>query len=166
MNQELISFLKMGLECSVLIEPLDPGLTYQELFEIGKRADYLDGEINDALPHVATAYFGKAKLLPAPSDLASWRVLQREKPDYRNFEAFDFVVKELNALTRSEGAAKASIERSVLVERAIARGIPRNDIEVAVTWQRMSGALVEKDGILRFASLTTTAALANYPASS
>ena len=128
MNQEIISFLKTALECSVLVDPLDPGLTFQELSEIGKRAGYQDGEINDALPHVTTAFFGVRKLLPSPQETGLWACFFPEEPDYRNFEAFDFVVAELNALTRSEGAARASIERNVLVERAIANGVPRNDI--------------------------------------
>jgi hypothetical protein len=152
MNQEIIAFLKTALECSVLIDPLNPGLTFQELGEIGKRAGYLDGEINDAFPHVATAYFGKDKLLPSANDTASWVFFQREQPDYRNFTAFDFVVSELNALTRSEGAGRALIERNVLVERAVAKGIPPNDIQVAITWQVMSNQLAEKDGLLRFAN--------------
>ena len=50
MNNEIISFLKTALECSVLIDPVNPGLTYEELSEIGKRAGYRDGEINDASP--------------------------------------------------------------------------------------------------------------------
>ncbi|QXX74349.1 hypothetical protein [Methylovirgula sp. HY1] len=152
MNQEIISFLKTALECSILIDPLDPGLTFQELSEIGKRAGYLDGEINDALPHVGLAYFGARKILPFPQETQSWVFFFPEEPDYRNFDAFDFVVEEINALTRSEGAVKALIERNVLVERALAKGISRHDIQVAITWQVMSKQLEEKDGILRFAS--------------
>ena len=152
MNQEIISFLKTALECSVLIDPLDPGLTFQELSEIGKRAGYQDGEINDALPHVGVAYFGIRKLLPTRQETQSWVFYFPEEPDYRNFEAFDFVVDALNALTRSEGAARALIERNVLVERAFAKGISRHDVQVAITWQVMSKQLEEKDGILRFAN--------------
>jgi len=150
MNQKIVSFLQMALECSILVDPLDPGLTYQELVEIGKRVGYLDGEINDALPFVTRADFGVEKLLPSPQQRASWAFVFSEDPEYRNISAFDFVVAELNSLTRSEGAARALIQRSVIVERAIANGIPRNDIEVAITWQVLSNQLVERDGIIRF----------------
>jgi hypothetical protein len=150
MNQDINAFLKAALECSVLVNPLEPGLTRQELGEIGRRAGYQDGEINDALPHVTTGYFGVKKLLPSSNDRASWSSFFPEDPEYRNFAAFDFVVTELNALTRSEGSARALIERGVLVERAVAKGIPRNDIQVAITWQVMAEQLTEKDGILRF----------------
>jgi hypothetical protein len=64
--QEIISFLKMALECSVLIDPLHPGLTFQELSEIGERAGYLDGEINDALARVATGTSRSRLILPSP----------------------------------------------------------------------------------------------------
>src|SRR5277367_3682969 len=117
MNREIIAFLKMALECSVLVDPLDPGLTFQELAEVGKRAGYQEGEINDSLPQVTTAYFGNAKLLPSPRDTLTWAFFFPEDPEFRNFTAFDFVVSELNALTRSQGSAKALIERNVLVER-------------------------------------------------
>ena len=126
MNQEIISFLKMALECSVYVNPKDPGLTFQELSEIGKRAGYRDGEVNDALPHASTANFRVAKLLPSPTETSSWVFLFPEEPEYRNFAAFDFVVDQLNNLVRDEGAARALIERTVLVERAFNKGIPRN----------------------------------------
>ncbi len=42
------------------------------------------------------------------------------------------------------------IERDVLVEQAVAKGIPRNDIQAAITWQVIAKLLAEQDGILRF----------------
>ena len=38
-NQEITSLLKAAIECSIFISPTDPGLTYQELLEVGKRSD-------------------------------------------------------------------------------------------------------------------------------
>jgi hypothetical protein len=67
------------------------------------------------------------------------------------FAAFDFIYQQLNALTRAEGATRALIERNVLVERAVAKGIPRHDMQVAICWLSMSNQLAEKDGIVRFA---------------
>ena len=63
MNQEIISFLKTALECSVLIDPLEPGLTYDEIVEAGRRAGYQEGKINDAVRFVTTHSFGVRKLL-------------------------------------------------------------------------------------------------------
>ena len=64
------------------------------------------------------------KFLRSHQDTQTWIFLFPEEPDYRDFDAFDFVVTELNELTKSVGAAKASIQRNVLVERAIARAFP------------------------------------------
>jgi hypothetical protein len=150
MNQEIISFLKAALECSVFVDPVDPGLTVEELVEIGKRVGYQQGEIGDALGQVIRQYYGKDKILPDGNTTISWMFLTREEPEYRNFAAFDFVFAELNALVRAEGAARALLQRSVLVERAIANGIDRHDIEVAITYQIMAKMLAEKDGVLRF----------------
>jgi hypothetical protein len=150
MNQELISFLKTALECSVFVDPLQPGLAYEELVEIGNRVGYQAGEIGDALRYVTTQYTGGKRLLPDGNTTASWVFFTREEPDYRNFDAFDFVVAELNALARAEGAARALLQRSVMVERAVAKGILRHDIEVAITYQVMAKMLAEKDGVLRF----------------
>jgi hypothetical protein len=44
------------------------------------------------------------------------------------------------------------IERSVLVERGVAKGISEDDIQVAITWQVMSNQLTEKEGFVRFAA--------------
>jgi hypothetical protein len=73
-----------------------------------------------------------------------------EEPDYRNFDAFDFVVSELNARVKADGVRNAQLERSLVVERALAKVIPRNDIEVAITYLLMANLLTEKDGVLRF----------------
>lgn len=150
MNFEIINFLKTALECSVLIATIDPGLSFQELSEIGKRAGYLEGEINDALPHVGMSYFGTKKVVPAKEDTNSWVFFFPEHPDYRNIDAFDYIISELNMMTRNVGSAQAVIERNVLVERAVAKGIPRADVQVAITWPTMSEQLVEKDGLIRF----------------
>jgi len=150
MNQEIISFLKAALECSVFVAPLEPGLSYEELIEVGKRAHYQQGEVGDALRFVTTQHFATKRLLPDHGTTASWIFFTREEPDYRNFDAFDFVISELNALARAEGAASALMQRSVMVERAVAKGIPRHDAEVAITYQIMADILVEKEGVLRF----------------
>src|SRR5260370_19138288 len=145
MNQEIITFLKAALECSVFRAPTDPGLSYEEILEVGKRGGWQHGEIGDALQYATTQFFGSKRLLPDSNTVASWVFLSREDPEYRNFDAFDFVVSELNARARADGAANARLERSLVVERAVAKGISRRDIEVAITYQSMGNMLTEKD---------------------
>jgi hypothetical protein len=141
-------FLRTALECSVYLAPLEPGLSREELFEVGNRASYLGGEIGDALPSVATRQFGRnTRLVPEADPM--WPHFQwRQAPEYRNIEAFDFVYSQMNALIKAEGKQNARIDRSVLVDRAVAANIPRVDMEAAITISVMCEQLVEKDGIL------------------
>ena len=91
-SQELVSFIRAAMECSIFVAPLEPGLTHDEVMEVCKRAGFQSGEINDALPQVTTQYFGGGRL---QADLEYFSHLQifswREDPEFRNFKAVDFV---------------------------------------------------------------------------
>jgi hypothetical protein len=150
LDQDIITFLRAAIECSVLLDPLDPGLAYDEILEVGRRVGYQAGEIGDNLKYVTTQFFGSKRLVLDANMTASWIFLEREEPEFRNFDAFDFVVSELNALAKSEGAARARLPRRVLAERAGARQIPRKDTEAAMTYMVMAKMLNEKDGIISF----------------
>jgi hypothetical protein len=150
--QEVIKFIRAALECSVYIAPKDYGLTTGELFEAGSRAGFQEGEISDAARQASTSYFGKDRFLPdQPTVMAMTSFVFPANPEYRNFKALDLVVSNLRASVKALGAAQASLDRSVIVERAFAQGIGRNDIEAAITILVMSGTLVEKEGSLSFA---------------
>jgi hypothetical protein len=128
-------------------------LTYDEVMEVGKRVDFQAGEIGDALQQIAvqqvTILQVQNRLLPDRSTVTMMGIFAlREEPDYRNFAALDFVCSELNASIRAEGARNARLERSVVVERAVAQGIPRNDIEAAITIFVLCQQLIKKDGLL------------------
>lgn len=150
--QEVTSFLQIALECSFYLAPREPGLTYDELQEVGKRAGYLEGEIGDALLKVVTQTFGGGakRLFPNPNVVMMWGVFViPQDPDYRNITAFDFIYSQMNASIRSMGARSAQLERNVIVERAVAQNIPRIDIEAAITILVACGQLTEKDDQLR-----------------
>jgi hypothetical protein len=150
-NQEIASLLKAAIDCSVFISPTDPGLTYQELLEVGKRSGFLDGEVADAARHVGEHVIGSKRLMPDQTARHMFAFLSHEEPEYRNFEAFDFVVSQLNERVRADGMASARLERQLVVERAAAKNISRHDVEVAITYQILAETLVEKQGVLRFA---------------
>jgi hypothetical protein len=148
--QEVTQFVQAALECSVYIAPREPGLTREEVFEIGKRAGFQDGEIGDALERAASQYSGGRYFLPH-AYAVMWHLFNlHEEPDYRNIAAFDFVVSELNASVRADGIKKAQLGRDVIVERAVAQHIPQHDVEVAITILLISGQLTENAGFLRF----------------
>jgi hypothetical protein len=108
----------------------EPNLvSYQELAEIAKRSGYLDGEINDALRHVGSASFRQPRIVPSEQERVQWACFFPENPEYKNYSALDLVFDELNLLLRSEGEGRAQIERSVLVERAVAKGKGGREIQ-------------------------------------
>ena len=150
MNQEIIALINAAAECSVFINPTDPGLTYEEIKEVGSRLGFQAGEIGDALFKATSSKADSKRYFPQDDNVMSWVFYFQEDPDYRNFVAFDFIVSELNDRVRADGMQKAQIQHQVVVERAVAKGIPRNDIELAITYQVMAGQLTEDQGILRF----------------
>jgi hypothetical protein len=151
MNQEIISLLKAALECSVFINPTEPGLSYDEILEVGQRAGYQPGEVQDAALHAGQRPSGYKRFIPDQMTRQTWAIYFKEEPDYRNFAALDFVVSELNDRVRADGMGRAQVERNAVVERARAAGVPPNDIEAAVTYLVLADQFTEKDGVLRFA---------------
>jgi hypothetical protein len=148
-DQKVVAFIRAALECSVYLSPCDPGLTTDELFEIGRRAGYQTGELGDALPRLSTRQLSGDRLGPDEQTIAHWQIFAwKEEPDYRVIPAFDFVASQFNELIRAEGAARARVERSVLVERAVAGGIGRQDVEAALSIMLFTGQLIEKNSLL------------------
>lgn len=144
--------LNEALECSIYLDPKEPGLTHDELKEVGRRAGFQEGEIEDAIAKVAHHDSGvftkKLHLNPMVSSLLGTLSIQKN-PEYRNKDAFDFVYSQLNSIVRAGGARNAQIERRVLVERAVARKLPERDVEAAITIMVMCHHLVEKENQLR-----------------
>ena len=152
-HQEVIQFVKAALECSIYICPLNPGLTYEELLQVAKNTDYLEGEINDAIPQMAPLYWGQgdANILPNKDDLTELSTFSfSEDPEYRNPVAFNRVFDEMRHLVRQKGIANAQIERSALVAKCVARNQREQDIQVAITVLVFNEILSDKDGFIRF----------------
>jgi hypothetical protein len=153
--QQVTNFLQAALESTIYLSPNDPGLTNAELVECGKQAGFRLGEISDALPQITVQYIGGSaarRNLPNASTM-TWNITAiPQNPEYRNFQALDFVMHELNERTREFGAGAAQIERDVLVQRGVDAGISRLDMEASVTLLVLADQLVEKDGRVRFKS--------------
>ncbi len=134
-EQRVKNFISEALECSVFLNPREPGLTFAELKEIGARAGFREGEIGDAFiaSGVHSVGRGSNRLGPDRQTRNAWKVILPEAPEHRNLEAFDLVYSEFIDLARNLGKAKAQIGRDSLVTRDVARGIPEADIEAAIT---------------------------------
>jgi len=144
--QHVATFFQGALECSLVLAPREPGLTYQELVEVGRRCGFKDGEMNDVL-HRATNYaVGSRRLLPDKGTLELFML--REDPELRNFGALDFVFSEMNNQMAEAGGRAARLDRDVVVERGVSQDFPRNDLDAAITLLVWADIWVEKDGVL------------------
>jgi len=152
--QDVINSLQAALEASVYVSPTEHGLTISEVYEVGKRLGFGEGEIGDALPRVVQQRFG-GRNDRLHLDEHYWQFLGnlvfREEPELRNYIAFDFVIGQLNELAKQLGSGRAQLDRAIIVERGVANSVPRHDLEVAITLQTLSGQLIEQDGVVRFA---------------
>jgi hypothetical protein len=149
--RDVRQFLLAALECSIYIEPRSPGLTRDEIFEVARRDGFRDGEIGDALGQIRPECVTDKYQYPKTQAGIWCLFLHNEEPEYRNADAFEFVVSELKERVRSEGVSKAQIDRGVIVELAVAKGLPQIEVEAAITILIIGGYLTEKDGVLRFA---------------
>ena len=57
--------------------------------------------------------------MPLEQDRTHWAFFFPRNHDYKGYHALDLLFDELNLRLRSEGEARAQIERTVLVERAV-----------------------------------------------
>jgi hypothetical protein len=147
------SFVRAALECSVYVAPAAPGLTHSELLEVGQRLGYQPGEINDALSDINTYENEgpRGHLMPDFAALAFCLDFHTpQEPDFRNRQAVDFVFTQMSDCARTAGRDRAAIERSVLAERAVREGIPRHDIDVAITLMVLRNIVQLKAGLVSY----------------
>jgi hypothetical protein len=146
----VVIFVRAAVECSVYASPDDPGLTYDEILEVGRRADFQPGELADALPFSGNSNLPNGRYGPDNLTTSVWPIFAfDEEPDYRPIAALDFVFTEFNELLQAEGHSRARMGRGVLIERAVASGISRQDASVAIAILMFSGQLVEKNELLQ-----------------
>jgi hypothetical protein len=145
---EIKKFLNAAMECSVYHAPTEPGLTWQELAEAGKRAGYAEGETHDAIMSLHNNRIPSGKFAPDGAQFIHWAAFSFVvTPEYRNIAAIDCIYRELNENLRHMGKGAAGVERSVLIERAVAAGYPRKDAEVALTIGVAIGLITEKNSV-------------------
>jgi hypothetical protein len=149
--QEITRFLQDAFESSIHLSPTDPGLTYEELREVGTWAELTAAEIDDALKSISPdrSNTRSPKLLPSGGMLAMLGHLSIAKqPEYRQIGAFDFLHAQLNAAVKAQGADNAQLSRNVIVERAVAAGISDLHIQAAITICALSQqAVVDGDRV-------------------
>lgn len=150
--QRVQKFIAETIECSVFANPREPGLTYAEIKEVGARVGFKDGEIGDAFRTMGLYPLNRGSQLLGPDQQTqvSWKFYMPEDPEYRDFDAFDFIYTEFRELARNVGQAAALIDRDTLLARAATRGISEIGIDTAITLLGFAEFMEEKDGVLRF----------------
>ena len=153
-KQQVKAFLLAALECSFYVAPEAPGLTHDELFEVGRRLNLQPGEMNDVLSEVADVYMGMRadeRLLPSrDGSLIHWQYfIQKEEPEYRDIAAFDHVYLAWRDSARANGAGNVRLERRMLVEQATKDGIARDSILTAIAILVFTEVLQDNNGILQ-----------------
>ena len=150
--QDALNFLRKAVICSVFTQPLDPGLSQDELHECARRHGFQDGEFSDAFSRLSQTHPWDSRIKPHDAHLILWSDFNHpHDPDYRNAKAFQFVHDEMRKAAKADGAAKALLARDVLVARGVAQGLPENDLQVALTMLILVKRLIEENGSVRYA---------------
>lgn len=140
-----------AVEASYYVEPRSPGLSFEELVEVGRGVGREQGEIMMGLRYAGQDVQNRNARYTLAQDrldvggLADF--VMGYDPWPRNVEAFQFVHDSCQRMLRQ--SARVEIEREVMVAQAAAAGIPSKDTEVAITLLILAGRLVDQEGILR-----------------
>jgi hypothetical protein len=156
MDWNVIGFIQRVLFASLLEEPLDPGLTEDEILELGHRMGFAPGELRDALQHGRRDErflddFATRRVTLSSSivqALDSWSEV--EDGDPRNAEAFDYVLQFFIDLRRQVGEQQAATTRDAIVLRGSAeRRFSPKTLQGAITLLIASDVVKESGGLLR-----------------
>src|SRR5271165_5500207 len=102
------------------------GVCVNRTSTVGTRLERQRGEVSDNIRFAQFDISRNRRFIPDRNFATIWLCFTpQEDPDYRDVLAFDFVISELNKIVRANGAAGALLDRSVLVERAVAAGLRR-----------------------------------------
>jgi hypothetical protein len=159
-RSKMQKFLMAAIEASVYLAPSTPGLTRDELIEVGGRVELQPGEILDVIAPLVYAPNNNGFLQLLPIHRMSWGIFEiPQNPDFRNFKAFDFVFSQLIAVARANGAANARLDRSVIVERAVMAGILKTDVEAALVVLEGAEHIKHESGLIILGRGRETSAL-------
>ena len=146
--QRLVSY---ALECSVYVDPDNPGLSNEELFEVAKRLGLREGEVGDTFKFNRFGLVGN-RFIPgeqgAPAGWGTSGIL--DDSGCLNLDAFKHIRNELNEAARSFGGANARLRRDLIIARGEHKGIAAHDIKVALVVQTLTGMLIEKNNEISF----------------
>lgn len=154
-SQRVKEFVEAAVVASTIEAPLDPGLTFLELVELGGPLSLKKGQIDRHLPalYANSIQPGPAgRLLPASMQALmlcggfGWVY----EPDPINRHCLAFVHDTLRAIADELGDRYAQMDRRILATRGEAAGLRVQDTDAAITLMILAEALIEKDGVVRY----------------
>ena len=148
LNDQLQHLLSEALMASVFVRPLEPGLTYEEILEVGRRAGHQDGTIGDAMKSVPTGYDGD-RWIPSQEAFLRGRSFMPDDPEFLDYKAVDFIVIALNERVAAVGARDARVDRAVVTEAAVRAGHDRTAVQAAIVFMLRTGTLGEDGSSLK-----------------
>jgi hypothetical protein len=150
-DDEVDSMISKAILATIFVCPRDPGLTEEELLEIGQRSGFGRGELRDGIERSTTHAEWDWKKR-APSNMSAIGVADFNFPwadDPRSPTAFEAVHMAMREVIKDEGA-KAQIPRDELVATCVQRGSAREDVEAAITGLVLDEIFEEKDAMVGY----------------
>lgn len=135
------------LLCSIFCAPDDPGLSWDELLQVGTRLGLQQGELSDAMgtfDSVSAAGRFLPPKLRVDIDLLWWT----QPDDLRSLDCFDFVYREFIQAARAIGKGRTRIPMETLIARAQAEALDEHGVRVAIGALTLGQKLKNDDGIL------------------
>lgn len=139
--------IEQMLELSVFAAPLQPGLSTDEILEVGNRLGLQPGEIKDYLQRRPRS--GGRQLPLGAVTLPNF--FMRFEPEFRNESAFEFVLTEFKELARQLGESKACSSREALVSKGAGKALAEIDVQAAITTYVLCGVLAEEQHVVQLA---------------
>lgn len=145
-------FVVDALIASMVVDPHLPGLSFNELKNLGAQHNLLAGEIGDK-----SKKYGVFRHTPDRIDFdvsqlndcqyGIWEV--NYQPEFRDLNAIKFIIEFFYNQSRSEGQANLGVPRNMLIARAVQQGIEEHDVDVAISLMLLSNAVKEIDGLIK-----------------
>lgn len=143
------TFVLQALVASAIASPKNPGLTLDELVDLGREENYGPGEISDAVRQHRTDIRNRLIFGLGTHEHFIGMVDIDYQPEFRNLAAMDHIHKYFYEQRRQVGSRAVGAERSVLVADGVREGISENDMEVAITLLLSGRVLEEKEGEIK-----------------
>lgn len=146
-------FVVDALVASMVAAPQLPGLSFNELKNLGANHELLPAEIGRASkeygvsPQEPDKIGFKVSKNNATCLYGHWEVSYQ--PEFRNLKAIQFIMEFFYNRWRSEGLANLGVPRDMLIAGAVKQGIKEYDVDLAISLMLLSAIVIDMDGLIK-----------------